>query len=436
MFGSAGRKSQQCQEPVLLLKMTSTEESGAAGPAQPIYESMPGAEGEFDYESVRYPNPHQINNNEGQHSEEVTSRQPPPGSSCERSKRPSSSLDPRQMEDVQQSVRKNGRFVNPWPNFKMPSLGAVMKWSLLSKDNSSVPSKQQLDQTLPILKPNEKELERPPDCGVRVTWIGHATVLVQFDGVTILTDPIFSQRCAPVQMLGPKRFRDVPCTIHELPQIHAVMISHTHYDHLDANTVRLLNARFGSSLRWFVPLNLLEWMNDMGCENVIEMDWWQENCIPEHPDVTFVFTPAQHWCKRGPADDNKVLWGSWTVVGPNYKFFFAGDTGYCEAFQQIGNRYGPFDLAAIPIGAYEPRWFMKYQHVDPEEAVQVHQDLQAKKSIGIHWGTFSLANEFYLEPPRKLKESLDAKHIPQEDFFTLKHGETRWLYNDGMDQMD
>lgn len=194
------------------------------------------------------------------------------------------------------------------------------------------------------------------EAGVRVTWLGHATVLVEMEELVFLTDPIFSSRASPSQYLGPKRFRHPPCTIGQLPPIDAVLISHNHYDHLDYGSVAALNERFGNELRWFVPLGLLDWMQKCGCENVIELDWWEENCVPGHDEVTFVFTPAQHWCKRTLLDDNKVLWGSWSVLGPWNRFFFAGDTGYCSVFKEIGKRFGPFDLAAIPIGAYEPRY--------------------------------------------------------------------------------
>lgn len=306
----------------------------------------------------------------------------------------------------------------------------------MEKDNSNVPSsKQELDKELPVLKPyfvQNPELVGKTGTGMRVTWLGHASVLVEMDELVFLTDPIFSQRASPVQLMGPKRFRPPPCTVDQLPKIDAVVISHTHYDHLDYNTVKSLNERFGSELRWFVPLGLLDWMQRCGCENVIELDWWEENCVPGHDAVTFVFTPSQHWCKRTVTDDNKVLWGSWSVLGPWNRFFFAGDTGYCVAFEQIGKRFGPFDLAAIPIGAYEPRWFMKHQHVDPEEAVRIHIDVQAKKSVAIHWGTFALANEYYLDPPVKLNEALERYGLKKEDFFVLNHGESQDLStNDG-----
>ncbi|XP_054711170.1 uncharacterized protein LOC129220766 [Uloborus diversus] len=327
--------------------------------------------------------------------------------------------------NMQSSLCINGRFQNPWPTWSPPTLTNILKFGI-SKDNSKVPPKQELDLILPMVKQNFSKLSIPDD-GIRVTWIGHSTVLVQMHGLNILTDPIFSDRASPSQVVGPKRFRDPPCSIHDLPHINAVVISHNHYDHLDYNTVILLNARFGTDIRWFVPLGLQSWMQNVGCENVVELDWWEENCVPEHSDTFFVFTPAQHWSKRTLGDDNKSLWGSWCVLGPKYRFFFAGDTGYCEVFKQIGKVHGPFDLSAIPIGAYEPRWFMKYQHVNPEEAVQIHMEVRSKKSLAIHWGTFCLANEYYLDPPVKLRNGLDKYEIPPENFFTMKHGETRLI---------
>lgn len=347
----------------------------------------------------------------------------------------SSSENTEEGERIQRSVCKNGRYVSPWPTWKFPTLGTTLKFILFTRNNSRIPSREELDETLPILKPDKQVLSNPPQSGIRVTWIGHATLLIQMEGLNILTDPIFSSRASFVQIAGPRRYRDPPCTIHDLPVIHAVVISHNHYDHLDYGTVQTLNARFGADTRWFVPLGLASWMHNVGCENVIELDWWDENCIPEHAGVKFVFTPAQHWCARTAIDRNKVLWGSWCIIGPWTRFFFAGDTGYCSVFEQIGTKYGPFDLAALPIGAYEPRWMMKSQHVDPQEAVQIHVDIRAKKSVAMHWGTFALAYEFYLEPPEKLRESLQEKSIPTEDFFTLKHGESR-LIGDNYNSVD
>nr|XP_051704835.1 N-acyl-phosphatidylethanolamine-hydrolyzing phospholipase D isoform X3 [Oryctolagus cuniculus] len=281
------------------------------------------------------------------------------GSDSSRFSRKSFKLDYRLEEDVTKSVRgRDGRFVNPWPTWRNLSVPNILRWLIMEKDHSSVPcSKEELDKELPVLKPyfvDEPEAAGVREAGLRVTWLGHATLLVEMDNLIFLTDPIFSSRASPSQYVGPKRFRRPPCTIAELPPIDAVLISHNHYDHLDYGSVAALNERFGNELRWFVPLGLLDWMQKCGCENVIELDWWEENCVPGHDDVTFVFTPSQHWCKRTLLDENKVLWGSWSVLGPWSRFFFAGDTGYCRAFEEIGKRFGPFDLAAIPIGAYEP----------------------------------------------------------------------------------
>lgn len=153
-------------------------------------------------------------------------------------------------------------------------------------------------------------------------------------------------------------------------------------------------------------------------------------CLPRTA-VSFVFTPSQHWSKRTLTDENKTLWGSWVIKGPNFRFFFAGDTGYCSIFKQIGLVYGPFNVAAIPIGAYEPRWFMKHQHVNPEEAVRIHQDLQSIFSIAIHWGTFALSNEYFLDPPRLLREALEKRRVNLKDFVTFKHGETQIISKKG-----
>lgn len=184
-------------------------------------------------------------------------------------------------------------------------------------------------------------------------------MLVQMDGLNILTDPVFNDYCGMARLLGVKRYRPVPCTVDELPDIDAVCISHNHYDHLDYTTVCELNKRFGGKIHWFVPKGLQSWMLETGCKNVFELEWWEECSHPKFTDeskaVKFAFTPAQHWCRRGITDYNKVLWGSWSVIGPRNRFFFAGDTGYYSIFKQIGKRYGPFDLAAIPIGAYQPR---------------------------------------------------------------------------------
>lgn len=351
------------------------------------------------------------------------------------SKQINDALDYRQVGDVTRSQQdSNGRFVNPWKTWQFPSYGTICRLFLMEKNNSNVPSaKEELDSELPVLEPYF--VQHPDQCmqtgsSMQVTWLGHATVLVEMDGLVLLTDPMFSQRASPMSFMGPKRYRGPPCTVQQLPRLDAVVISHTHYDHLDADSVAALNARFGSELHWFVPLGLAKRMQKAGCENVIELDWWAGERIPGHDDVRVFCTPAQHWCKRSALDDNKVLWGSWTVVGPHNRFFFAGDTGYCSSFQEIGKHFGPFDLAAIPIGAYLPRGIMKSQHVDPEEAVKIHIDIKARNSLAIHWGTFALAYEHYLEPPILLRDAMENHGLNPDLFFTLHHGESRMINQD------
>jgi N-acyl-phosphatidylethanolamine-hydrolysing phospholipase D len=322
--------------------------------------------------------------------------------------------------DLPKSKKINGRFINPWPTWKTPTFYNLIKF-LVEPNNSSIPSKEEeLDEKLPIYKPEFKFDENK----ISVTWIGHSTTLINFDNITILTDPIFSLRASITQLVGPARYRRAAVNVSELPPIDAVVISHNHYDHLDHNSVKALNARFGDKIHWFVPLGLAKWMHSVGCKNVTELDWWQQSSIPEKSEIKFVLTPAQHWSRRGINDDFKTLWGSWTVIGPKHRFFFTGDTGYCDVFKQIGQVFGPFDISAIPIGAYEPRWFMGPQHVDPEQAVQIHKDIKSKFSVAIHWGTFALAHEYYLEPPQKLRTALRNHNLLENEFIALSHGKT------------
>ncbi|XP_015786096.1 N-acyl-phosphatidylethanolamine-hydrolyzing phospholipase D isoform X2 [Tetranychus urticae] len=327
-------------------------------------------------------------------------------------------------KQVTKSVRVDGRYKNPWDTWNENAfrVTSLMRFGF-SRDNSNVPNQKELDKLLPIEKPVFQD-ENSNNNGVRITWIGHSTIVAQFDNFNVITDPIFSSRASPSQFFGPKRYRNPPCTINDLPAtLNAVVISHNHYDHLDVASVTSLNERYGTSLSWYVPMGLKSWFNSIGIKHAVEMDWWDEICY--NGSITIAFTPAQHWSKRGISDDFLSLWGSWTFVGPTQRFFFTGDTGYCPAFKEIGAVYGPFTVAAIPIGAYEPRWFMKPQHVDPEEAVLIHQDLKARASVAIHWGTFALANEFFLDPPLKLKSTLEKLNLSGSEFITLKHGESK-----------
>ncbi|KAK7102146.1 N-acyl-phosphatidylethanolamine-hydrolyzing phospholipase D-like isoform X2 [Littorina saxatilis] len=325
-------------------------------------------------------------------------------------------------EELSKPICKNGRYSNPWETWKDVSLLRYFYSVAITRNESNVPSQKELDQTLPIIKPDISQFEQPLQLGVRMMWIGHATVVAQLDGFTVITDPVFSQRASATQWVGPKRYRDPACSVEELPKLDAVLISHNHYDHLDHDTVVALNKRFGKDLRWFVPMGLKSWMREVGCENVMEMTWWDEQEVEGTGGVRVACTPCQHWCKRGATDDNEVLWSSWCVLGPKESFYFAGDTGYCPGFKQIGRKYGPFTTAAIPIGAYHPRWFMSPQHVDPSQALDIHTDIKSKHSIGIHWGTFILTSEHYLEPQKLLKSEVEKLGLSPSAFVTVKHG--------------
>jgi len=261
-----------------------------------------------------------------------------------------------------------------------------------------------------------------------VTWLGHATLLVQVAGLNVLTDPQFSARASPVSFAGPQRRIPLPLALADLPHIDVVLISHNHYDHLDRPTVLALAAQPGGPPRFLVPLGVDDWMREEGIASVTGMDWWDVQRIG---DVAIHFAPAHHWSARSLGDRFATLWGSFVierVAAPSYRMFFAGDTGYSPVFaNDIATRFAPIDFAALPIGAYEPRWFMRNQHVDPDEAVRIHRELGSRQSLGIHWGTFELTDEPLDQPPRDLAAALRAQAVPPERFWVLKPGETRAL---------
>jgi L-ascorbate metabolism protein UlaG (beta-lactamase superfamily) len=272
------------------------------------------------------------------------------------------------------------------------------------------------------LAENDPEFLRANNTKKTLTWIGHATMLFQIDGVNILTDPHFSERTSPVQWAGPKRVVPPGIALEDLPPIHIVFISHDHYDSLDKNSIlNLYKREDGKNTRFIVPLGMKTWFASIGVPSAIEMDWWDEY---QMDSLKIIATPMQHWGKRSPFSRNEHLWASWIVMSRDFRFYFGGDTGYAAHFEETGNRYGPFDLALLPIGAYEPRWFMKNHHINPEEAVKAHKDLRARKSVAMHWGTFPLTDEPLDEPPRRLKAALTNQDLSDEDFLVLMHGET------------
>ena len=273
---------------------------------------------------------------------------------------------------------------------------------------------------------NDPEFLRANRARATLTWIGHATMLLQLRGLNIITDPQFSERASPVSWVGPKRYMQPGLSREALPAIDVVLISHNHYDHLDLESVKFLASQHGKGggPRFFVPLGIRAWFIDQGITNVVELDWWDK---AEYLGMTINLVPTQHFSARSTFDRNEVLWGGWVVESGDFKFFFVGDSGYSKDFRDIGLRLGPIDLSIIPIGAYEPRWFMRAMHINPEEAVRVHGDVRSRYSVAMHWGTFDMTDELPDEPPRRLKDAMQAAGIAPERFFLMQHGETRPL---------
>lgn len=251
------------------------------------------------------------------------------------------------------------------------------------------------------------------------TWIGHASFLVQLGGLNILTDPVLSPRISPLPWIGPRRIAPLGLDFDELPRIDVVLISHNHYDHLDDASVRRIAARDAPA--FVVPRGLGTWFARRGIHAVSELDWWQSTTVH---GLRVHGVPAQHFSGRGLRDRNRSLWCGYVYEKDGQRHYFAGDTGYGPDFVAIGARFAPIDLSMIPIGAYDPRDFMQAVHVNPEEAVRIHQDVGSRLSLAMHWGTFRLTLEPLEEPPHRLAQALAAAGIAPAHFRVLAHGQT------------
>jgi len=256
-----------------------------------------------------------------------------------------------------------------------------------------------------------------------VTFIGHATFLIQAEAGNILTDPMFSKRAGPWNLFGPRRVRPPAIAFDALPSISIVLLSHNHYDHCDVRTLRTLARRFDPIV--ITPLGNAPLVRLVGLRRVEELDWWQPAATTALP---ITLTPAHHFSARGALDRNRALWGGFVIVAGRKRIYFAGDTAYAPFFADVRHRLGPIDLALLPIGAYEPRWFMKSVHMNPAEAAQAHLDLQARASIGMHFGTFQMTTEGIDEPLHALNRAREAQGVSEALFRTLGFGETVFLH--------
>jgi len=309
-------------------------------------------------------------------------------------------------------------------NYLASKPGGLLKWQW-ERITEGLPKAPANHYAFPVVRPDIAALHANHSKPT-ATWIGHSTVLLQLRGMNVLTDPIWSERASPFSFAGPKRRVPLPMTMDELPHIDVVLISHNHYDHLDRATVEKLNTQPGGPPLFLVPLGIKPWLADLGITNVRELDWWDKT---SQDGLDFHLVPVQHWSARSLSDRQETLWGGWTVHTPStdttsFSVFFAGDTGFSKDFADIARHFGSFDLALIPIGAYAPRWFMQTQHVDPADAIKIHQTIHAKQSIGIHWGSFEMADESLDEPPRLLAQERKKAGLKEHEFITLQHGET------------
>ena len=302
------------------------------------------------------------------------------------------------------------RFMNPTPPAIQPF--------------TAVP-RMMLEKRTPWPRRIDESPQRPAPLGdarAVITFIGHSTFLIQTAAGNILTDPMYSQQAGPFNLLGPQRVRQPAVRFDDLPPVSVVLISHNHYDHCDLHTLRRLAARFDPLV--VTPYGNAALVKSAGIRRVEELDWWQSATTTPF-DVAL--TPAHHFSARTPFDRNRALWGGFAFDAGGARLYFAGDTAYAPFFPDVRRRLGPIDLALLPIGAYEPRWFMQSVHMNPAEAVQAHLDLEPAQSIGMHFGTFQLTTEGIDEPVRGLAVARHERRVPDSQFRTLGAGESTRL---------
>lgn len=333
------------------------------------------------------------------------------------------------------SYYMNPRSFDTW-DAKLMNVKSVVKW-LFTRKKPMIPSAAEIGCVLRVVKPSFGSEEH----GISFTWLGHSSLLVRLNGINIITDPVFGDRASFLSFLGPKRHVQPPCTVEELPDIDIVFISHDHYDHLDVDAVRRINAR-SPAARWYAPLGVDKYLEERGVRNVKGMNWGSEDkteglvgkdaidnsgsVMDRKRSVSVTCVPAQHWGSRCGYDMLTRLWCGWVVSVDGKTFYYTGDTGFCrKEFLKVGLRFD-IDLAGIPIGCYEPSWFMHGQHISPSEAVAVHRMVKARRSVGLHWGTYDMgSSEGFLRPQEDLQRAVEESGLQEGEFVVVSPGETK-----------
>jgi N-acyl-phosphatidylethanolamine-hydrolysing phospholipase D len=302
--------------------------------------------------------------------------------------------------------REDGRFFTPWAR-DPKSLWGLVRWQLFSRN----PYDKSREPRVPVVANDGRALSVSPGSSA-ITWVGHATFAVQDREDVFLTDPHFGPRA-----LVPKRIVPPGVPVESIPAHAFAVVSHNHYDHLDEWTVE----RLPESVGWYVPLGMAAWFRERGRSDVVELDWWES---ARRGRWTITCLPSQHWSRRFGQGTNEALWCSWLVDSGDYRYYFAGDTGYFHGFAEFRRRFGPIDVAMLPIVAYEPRWFMRFQHMDPSEAYQAFRDLRARFMLPMHWGTFDLTDEPPDLAPEVLSRAIAERGGDPEPVRLLAVGET------------
>ncbi|HEX4575242.1 MAG TPA: MBL fold metallo-hydrolase [Gemmatimonadales bacterium] len=321
----------------------------------------------------------------------------------------------------------DGVFHNPWPDSEPRGWRDVLRWAKERRTQTRVPTPGR--GTFPIATPTIV-YPRASTTAFTATWIGHATVLLQLGGLNVLTDPVFSQRASPLQWVGPRRVMDPGLPLSALPPVDVVLLSHNHYDHLDHPGLQRI-VRAHPHAAWIGPLGLGAYIRRWGVRDSVELDWWQQVVVD---GLRVTATPARHFSGRRLRDRNRSLWCGFALDLGTKRAYFAGDTAYHPEFGAIGARCGPFAFVMIPIGAYDPRWFMGNVHADPEDAVRIYQDVVAPHAhqplpvmLAIHWGTFRLTDEPMGEPPQRAVARWRAVGLEADRLWIARFGETRAL---------